>query len=276
MMNIDFPEKAKAAVLLTVNLDAEQFWLGMFPGTEKRPKTLSMGEYGINRGLDRVLKTYKDFEIKSTFFIPGKVVENHPKAIEKILDCGHEIALHGYTHRPMHLLSLDEQREEIELGLKAFNKVAGKNPVGFRVPEGELFKETLALISEAGFLYSSSLYDDDKPYIHEDLPKPLIEIPMNWNLHDFPYFAFNYGPAFPSGQGRVSSYERVAENYILEFDAYRHYGLCYMAQFTPQSIGSPGKIQILEKILKHIREFDDIWIGTCEEQALFYKSKLKD
>ena len=46
----------------------------------------------------------------------------------------------------------------------------------------------------------------------------LIEIPMNWNMHDFPYFAFNYGPAFPIGQSRVSSYKRVEENYIEEMD----------------------------------------------------------
>lgn len=261
----------KAAAILSVNLDAEQFWLGMFPDSARRPKTLSMGDYGINRGLDRVLKTYKDYEIKSTFFIPGKVVENHPFAVEKILKDGHEIALHGHSHTPMHLLSLEEQKEEISLGIEAVKKATGKMPAGFRAPEGELFKETLELVADAGFLYSSSLYDEDRPYVHIDLSKPLIEIPMNWNTHDFPYFAFNYGPAFPSGQSRVASYERVKENYILEFDAYRQYGLAYMAQFTPQSIGSPGKIQILEKILEHITKFDDVWIGTCEYLVKNYK-----
>ncbi len=258
-------DKYKASALITVNLDAEQFWLGMFEGTEKRPKTLSMGDYGIKRGLDRVLKTFRDFEIKTTFFIPGKVIENHPYAIEKILKDEHEIALQGHTHTPMHKLCAAQQEEEVYLAIEAAKKATGKMPKGFRVPEGELFKETLDIVSKAGIIYSSSLYDDDRPYVHKDLSKPLIEIPMNWNLHDFPYFAFNYGPAFPTGQGRISSYERVRENYILEFDAYRNYGLTYVAQFTPQTIGSPGKIQILEDILKHINNFDDVWVGRCED-----------
>ncbi len=265
MERSQWPEGRKVAALITVNLDAEQFWLGMFEGTDRRPKTLSMGEYGINRGLDRVLKTLREYEITATFFVPGMVVLNHPDSIEKILKDGHELGFHGHTHRPMHLLSLDQQREEFALGLDAFRKIAGLTPTGFRAPEGELTADTLNIAAETGFLYSSSLYDDDRPYRHAPEMGGLMEIPMNWNLHDFPYFAFNYGPAFPIGQSRVASYQRVTENYTEEFDAYRQYGLCYVAQFTPQTIGSPGKIQILEKVLGHIRRCDDVWVGSCKQ-----------
>ena len=94
---------------------------------------------------------------------------------------------------------------------------------------------------------------------------------MNWDIHDFPYFAFNYGPAFPIGQSRVSSYQRVTENYIEEFDAYRHYGITYVPQFTPQSIGSPGKIQILEHILDHMETIrGEMNIMTCEKLVQEY------
>jgi peptidoglycan/xylan/chitin deacetylase (PgdA/CDA1 family) len=260
-----WPQGAKAAALITVNLDAEQFWLGMFEGAQRRPKTLSMGEYGINRGLDRVLRALRDCEIRATFFTPGMVVNNHPGAIEKILADGHELAFHGHTHRPMHLMSLDQQREEFELGLEAFGRVAGLVPAGFRAPEGELSAQTLKIAADMGFGYSSSLYADDRPYRHGPEAGGLVEIPMNWNLHDFPYFAFNYGPAFPIGQGRVSCYQRVLENYLEELDAYRHYGLCYVAQFTPQTIGSPGKIPILNRVLEGIRSATDVWTGSCAD-----------
>jgi len=263
MERIHWPQGAKAAVLITVNLDAEQFWLGMFEGADRRPKTLSMGEYGVNRGLDRVLKTLRDYQVPATFFAPGMVVQNHPDSIEKILKDGHELGFHGHTHRPMHLLSPDQQREEFEFGLEAFRKVAGLKPEGFRAPEGELTADTLKTAAQMGFSYSSSLYAGDIPYRLGPEMGGLVEIPMVWNLHDFPYFAFNYGPAFPVGQGRVSSYQRVTENYMEEFDAYRRYGACYVAQFTPQTIGSPGKIQIMEKVLEHIRRSDDVWVGSC-------------
>lgn len=262
----NFQKNKKAVALLTVNLDGEQFWKGMFPDSVRRPKTLSMGDYGITRGLDRILQVYKEYEIESTFFVPGMIMENHEEAIYKILKHGHEVALHGHTHRPMHTLSLEEQEEECGNSIAAYQKVVGGMPLGFRPPEGEIFKETLEIHSRMGLQYSSSLYDSDKPYFHEDMPNPLMELPMNWNTHDFSYFAFNYGPAFPIGQSRVAPYQNVESNFIQEFDAYLQYGLLYMAQFTPQSIGSPGKIQILENIVKHICNYrDDVLICKCKD-----------
>lgn len=262
-----WPDGKKAVVLPTVNLDGEQFWLGMFPEAATRPKTLSMGDYGIKRGLDRVLVTLRTFAIKTTFFVPGMIAQRHPEAIEKILKDGHELALHGHTHVNMALLSPQQQLEELELGKAALAKVSGTAPVGFRAPEGELTMETLTLAKQCGFVYSSSLYDDDRPYILETPAGNLLELPMHWAIHDFPYFAFNYGPAFPSGQSRVASYKEVTETYQREFDGYYHFGLAYVAQFTPQSIGSPGKIKILEDILTHITANKDLWIGTCGELA---------
>lgn len=250
--------------VLTVNLDGETFWSGMFEGTEKRPKTLSMGDYGIKRGLDRVLKTLHDHDMKATFFVPGLIMERHPDAIEKVLKYEHELAFKGYTHKQMHLLSSEEIEEEFAKGIDIFHKVAGVRPVGFRAPEGEVTQEVFDLAIKYGFQYSSSLYDNDQPYYHTD--GKLLEIPMNWNTHDLPYFAFNYGPAFPIGQSRVASYERVTENYIEEFDAYLHYGLTFVPQFTPQSIGSPGKIQIMERILNHIDEHREVaHLCLCRE-----------
>ena len=233
-----WPGGARCAVLLTINLDAEQFWLGMFPESITRPKTLSMGEYGIKRGLDRVLYTLRQYQIRTTFFVPGLVAQNYPQAIEKIMADGHELALHGHTHTGMAQLSQAEQREELERGKEALRRLSGIDPVGFRAPEGELTLETLELAQEQGFCYSSSLYDEDRPYwLSLPSDKRLLEIPMHWELHDFPYFAFNYGPAFPIAQSRVSSYSQVTKTYQHEFDGYYRYGLAYVAQFTRHTIG---------------------------------------
>lgn len=262
-----WPQGARCAVLPTVNLDADQFWLGMFPDSITRPKTLSMGEYGIKRGLDRVLKTFAEYRIKTTFFVPGRVAECYPEAIEKIKAGGHELAVHGHTHTSMHLMTADQQLEEMAKASEAIQKLSGEKPLGFRAPEGELTLETLRLARQCGFLYSSSLYGDDRPYRVDLGEASLMEIPMHWELHDFPYFAFNYGPAFPIGQGRVASYSQVTKTYQREFDGYYQYGLAYVAQFTPQTIGSPGKIKILEEVLEYITKAENIWIGTCKELA---------
>ena len=261
----------KMNTLITVNLDAESIWSGMLGATEERPKTLSMGGYGIKRGLDRVLAVLKEHEVKSTFFVPGIVAQMHPEAIEKILDGGHEIAMKGHTHRAMHTLSDEEIREEFEKATEVLTACCGSRPIGFRAPEGEVTEMVFTAAKEAGYLYSSSLYDNDMPYQR----KGLLEIPMNWDIHDFPYFAFNYGPSYPIGQSRVASYKRVEENYIEEMDAYDYYKITYVAQFTPQSIGSPGKIMIMKHVLEHMETIrDHMDVLTCAELYEKYRRKI--
>ena len=76
-----------------------------------------------------------------------------------------------------------------------------------------------------------------------------MEIPIHWANYDLPYFAFNYHPAFPAGQGRIAGYEGVLNNWKDEFDGRREYGLCYVLRLDPAFIGGPGRIGILEELL---------------------------
>jgi peptidoglycan/xylan/chitin deacetylase (PgdA/CDA1 family) len=156
--------------------------------------------------------------------------------------------------------------------MEALEKVSGIRPVGFRAPEGEMTQETLNLLQELGFMYSSSLFGDDRPYFHQrdGQRTNLVEIPLHWELNDFPFFAFNYTPAFPAGQGRIANYTQVLSTWKEEFKGYYEFGLHYVAQFDPQTIGTPGRIAMLEKLLEFIREKDDVWICNGREMAEFY------
>ena len=89
-------------------------------------------------------------------------------------------------------------------------------------------------------VYSSNLCDDDRPYF-KDLGKgqSIMELPIHWANYDLPYFAFNYRPAFPAGQGRIANYTAVLNNWKDEFCGCYEYGLCYVLQLDPSAIGSP-------------------------------------
>ena len=61
-MNLEktkWPDGKKCAAMLTINLNAELFWLQIDPSCKDMPKTLSLGQYGMTRGVDRIL-----FDIK--------------------------------------------------------------------------------------------------------------------------------------------------------------------------------------------------------------------
>jgi peptidoglycan/xylan/chitin deacetylase (PgdA/CDA1 family) len=271
-----WPGNANCAAMITINLDAEYFWLSLDPGCSNWPKTLSMGQYGIKRGLGRVLDVLDQYDVKATFFVPGRVAELYPEKIKEIASRGHELACHGYAHENLANLPVDEQRQALQKGADSIEKIGGVRPAGVRAPEGEISEATMRLFIELGFTYSSSLFCNDVPFFYADKEtgKDIVEIPIFWELFDLPYFAFNYRPAFPVGQGRPANYTQVVDSWMSDFDGFYKYGLCYVTQFDPQTIGTPGRIALLETLLRHIREREDVWFATGSEMTKYVRSNV--
>lgn len=266
-----WPAGHRCAAMITVNLNAELFWLQLDPSCGKMPKTLSLGQYGMTRGVERIMDVLDQRKIKATFFTPGWVAENYSEKLLEVKRRGHEIAALGYRHENMALLTDEEQEAVMKKSIEAIKKICGDPPRGFRSPEGELTLETLRIAKKYGIEYSSNLCDDDRPYF-KDLGQgeTLLEIPIHWANYDLPYFAFNYHPAFPAGQGRIAGYEGVLSNWKDEFYGCREYGLCYVLQLDPAVIGAPGRISLLEDLLDYMKEQGDVWFARGSEMTNFY------
>ncbi len=272
------PEGKKCVAFITVNLAAEFFWISLDQNAIRMPKTLSLGQYGMSHGLPRLLEVLDEFHIKAAFFVPGKTAETYPKAIRQIAEMGHEISCHGYEYENFALLDSHKQRERIGRAVSAIENACGKKPVGFRAPIGDLMLETLNIAREYGMIYSSDLYDDDRPYfmkVNEEGDESL-QIPMQWANFDLPYFAFNYRPAFPFGQGRVANYSNVLSNWKDEFQGHYRHNLCYTLQLDPQSTGSPGRIGMLREFLQFVTEHDGVWFALGQELYNYYKSSAAE
>lgn len=268
-----WPDNFKCASMVTINLNAETFWLQLDPDSVNRPKTLSLGQYGLTRGINRILDVLEARNILATVFIPGWVAEHYSNIVENIQKKGHEIAVTGYDNENMGLLDYDKQFESIQKSINAIRNITGEQPIGFRTPQGELTTDTLRAAKDNGILYSSNLSNDDKPYeFHLGNNDTILEIPIHWAMYDLPYFAFNYHPAFPAGQGRIANYTGVLNNWTDEFDGFREYGLNYVLCIDPAIIGSPGRVPLLEELLDYMKNFDDVWFVTGKEILDFYKT----
>ena len=141
----------------------------------------------------------------------------------------------------------------------------GYEPVGFRMPEGEITEETLHIVKELGFIYSSSLCDDDVPYVRAGAQ--LMELPIHWELYDLPYFTFTFDPPIPPGQARAANMEQVLENWMTELEGARRFGTLLNLQLDPQASGEQGRIFMLERLLAAMQDAGDVWIATGREIA---------
>ena len=133
----------------------------------------------VERNTDLVLRLFADQGVKATFFTLGWVAERHPALIRRIVDQGHELASHGFSH----IRATDQDRDAFRADVgrtKALLEDIGGVPVrGYRAASfsiGATNLWALEALAEEGYVYSSSVYP-----IRHDL----------YGMPDAPRFAFN-------------------------------------------------------------------------------------
>jgi len=193
-------------VCLTFDFDAVSGWIarGM-----TSPTPMSRGEFG-SVAAPRILSLLAKYTIRSTWFIPGHTIESFPNEAEAVVAAGHEIAHHGWTHRPPASVNREEEEREIVRGNDAIMRLSGRRARGYRSPSWDLSAHTIELLERNGFLYDSSMMGNDyTPYIARkgdvvELEKPfkrgaeskIVELPISWTLDDYPHFEFLRTPNF--------------------------------------------------------------------------------
>lgn len=260
-------------LMLTFDLDAETMWTGRDPANAERPILMSQGAYGWKVGMPRVLALLDRYDIKATFFIPGEVAERQPALVRDVVERGHEVAHHSYSHRWIVNLSPEEEREEMRKGMEVLSALTGSRPRGWRSPAAEFSSITLDLIKEYGFDYSSNFFDDDSPYLLEigGERTDIVELPFRWVLDDAPFF--QYSIVLPGRTLQAPS--AVLEAWKSEFDVLYAEDRMMMVGMHPELIGQPSRIKVLEGLIEHALSHANVWIDRCDRISDDMRPRLK-
>ena len=263
-----WPDGARMSVVVTIDFNDTHDIVAREPATEGREKTLSVWRYGARRGVDRVLDMLDKHRLKASWFVPGRVAEDHGGLVRQIHGAGHELGSNGYRCEIFDGLDLAQQQEAFARGHAALADVIGTAPTGFRSASGNWAPGFAEVLRAAGIRWSSSWRGDDLPYFHEPAAGTrLVELPLHYELEDEPYFAFNLYPPVPPGQSRIAAYRDVLANWLQDFAGFRRYGLCYLLRLHPEMIGTTGRIGLLDELLGELRRHPDVWFATGGEVA---------
>jgi peptidoglycan/xylan/chitin deacetylase (PgdA/CDA1 family) len=248
-------------VCLTIDFDAIS---GFIARGQTSPSWISRGEFGPRVGAPRLLALLKKYGIKSTWFVPGHTIETYPKACEAVVAAGHEIAHHGWTHRPPASLTREEEEGELVRGNEAIKRLTGRAARGYRSPAWDLSPHSIGLLLKHGFLYDSSLMGDDyTPYYAREgdvieLEKPavfgretaLVEMPIHWAADDAPHFEYvRTETTFRQGLMNANA---VGENWINDFQFMRDTVEWGVLTYTchPYVIGRGARMMMLERVIR--------------------------
>ncbi|MBQ9536252.1 MAG: polysaccharide deacetylase family protein [Desulfovibrionaceae bacterium] len=97
----------------------------------------------------QLLDTLKAHDVRATFFMLGRMVDNYKDIALRVEAEGHEIASHTYAHKNLKRLNYTKQWEEIERGYHSLTDL-GIIPTFMRPPYGNYDERTLQIANEFG------------------------------------------------------------------------------------------------------------------------------
>jgi len=99
----------------------------------------------------KILELLDKYHVEASFFCIGKNIEEHPEIFKLILDKGHFVGNHTYSHtRAMGFLSTSRLVEEIKKCDEVCQKTGGITPKTFRPPFGIINPKTKRALETTG------------------------------------------------------------------------------------------------------------------------------
>lgn len=122
---------------------------------------------------EKVLEILKKHDIPATFFVIGNNVNLYPDVAKKIIEDGHVIASHSWSHANLSKLNIEELQAEIKDTEKAIKKQTGVEIRFLRPPWGFVSDELLQSAAEMD--YKIVNWDvDSKDWRDQDVDQILI------------------------------------------------------------------------------------------------------
>lgn len=221
----------------------------------------SWGNYGVTRGIDRLLRVLADEKVRASVMVSGVIAERRPATVRAIAQAGHEIVAHGYAQDVVPAaLPAEEDRAQIDRTTRLLTEAAGVRPTGWISPRGTPGAGTAAALVEAGYAWHGDIFDDDRPYVQVFDHGQIVGIPLNMEVNDLPH-AMRYGR---SPRQYVELFTDLLDAalgpdegaVVIDVTAHAH---CY---------GRPAGAWAYRMVARAASR-DDVWLATRDEIAKY-------
>lgn len=129
---------------------------------EQKTICLTFDEGYENGYTGQILDTLAEKKVKAIFFCTYDYVRDNPELVHRMINEGHVLANHSYSHYNMTEVDLETAEEEITLMHDYVEENFNYSMGYFRFPEGVFSEQTLALAAQLGYrsVFWSFAYED--------------------------------------------------------------------------------------------------------------------
>lgn len=162
------PDSANAAYRLIYRIETDQ------------PKiALTFDDWGSDKTVTKILDILEAHDVQATFFLRAKGVENNPNLARAMVEGGHDVANHSYSHPVVTTLSPMQLQEDLVKAHRVITEAIQQQPVMlFRPPTGVVSDETGKVIAAVGYkdiaMYDVTTLDWDKKNSADDIVNGIL------------------------------------------------------------------------------------------------------
>ncbi len=137
-----------------------------------------------NGNTEKILDALKKHNVKGTFFLVGNYFETQPELVKRMVEEGHTVGNHTYSHPDMSAISDEASfQNELKRNEALYREITGQEmPKLYRPPQGKFCESNLKMAQKLGYttvfwsLAYVDWYENDQPTKEEAFEKLLPRV----------------------------------------------------------------------------------------------------
>lgn len=148
--------------------------------TPQKHVALTFDDWGSDKTVTRILDILAEGHVQATFFLRAKGVETNPNLARAMVEGGHDVANHSYSHPVVTSLTPAELQEDLVKAHQVITEAIQQQPVMlFRPPTGVVDDERAKAIAAIGYpdiaMYDVTTLDWDASNSADDIVNGVLE-----------------------------------------------------------------------------------------------------
>lgn len=147
------------AAKVNLNYSNAKYKLIYKADTNKRQIALTFDDWGSDKTVTKILDILSEHQVKATFFLRAKGVENNPNLARAMIEGGHDVANHTYSHPVVTSLTPEQLQEDVVKAHRVITYAIQQQPAMLlRPPTGAIDDQTGKVIAAVGY-HNIAMYD---------------------------------------------------------------------------------------------------------------------
>ncbi len=218
-------------------------------------------EYGLRRGMPRLLNLLNDHGIHASATMNSNVCDVYPEVAERIGEAGWDIVGHGVMQQS--LKAVDDEVATIRESLSRLSAFYGRPIEGWLGPGIAQTADTADHLKAEGLAFTQDWMVDDQPCWMTTKHGPLLALPYSLELNDVPIWAIN-------AYGSDELYHRVKWTLPILLREAENTTQVLTIALHPHLVGVPHRFTFFEKLIQELASHPDITFAGSNRIAEWF------